>query len=133
MEELSLKLERLVQGRVINVATLDASKIRHRTSRLLPLPSCEPAAGDLCRSVVVGRDEGRRELQLHLTYLLEGENSIFVNHLCLRGYIRDYDLVTQKAPYLERRVLYLHLPRQLQTDRPRLGNTRAGPHRRPPR
>jgi hypothetical protein len=46
--------------------------------------------GDFCRTVVVGKDEGRRELQLHVMFLIDDERSIFVNHLKCRGYIRDY-------------------------------------------
>lgn len=119
MEELAKKLDRLLQAKAINIDTPEAGKVRHRGCRILPLPTNEPAIGDLCRSVVVGKDEGRRELLLHVSYLLEGDRSIFVNHLGLRGYIRDYDLVIQKAPNLERRVFHLHLPGQFQTNRSR--------------
>lgn len=59
---------------------------------------------------MVGKDEARRELILHITYVLEGERSVFVNHLGLRGSIRDYDLVKQRAHNLERRIFYIHLP-----------------------
>jgi hypothetical protein len=133
MEELARKLERLVQARAINIETREGGKVRHRGCRLLPLGGTEPAVGDLCRSVVVGKDEARRELVVHVTFLLEGDRSVFVNHLGLRGYIRDYDLVKQRAQYLERRVLHLHLPRQLQAGRARLRTHRAGPRGGGPR
>jgi hypothetical protein len=132
MDELAKKLELLVEAKAISIDPKEPGKVRHRCSRILPLSIAEPAVGDLCRSVVVGKDETRRELVLHITYLLDGDHSIFVNQLGLRGYIRDYDLVTQMAPNLERRVLHIHLLGQLQADGTGQRTSCAGPSYRLP-
>ena len=51
--------------------------------------------GDFCRAVVVGKDEEKKELLLHLTYLVDEEQQIYINPLKCKGYIRDFDLVTR--------------------------------------
>lgn len=74
---------------------------------------------------MVAKDESKKELILHLTFLLDGERATYVNHLKYKGYIRDYDLVKMLATNIERRILDIHLRRQLQTDHTRLGTSRA--------
>lgn len=54
-----------------------------------------PLVGDFCRAVVVGKDEEKKELLLHLTYLVDEEQQIYINPLKCKGYIRDFDLVTR--------------------------------------
>jgi hypothetical protein len=50
----------------------ESSRSRHRGNPLLPLEKAsEPNIGDFCRGVVVGKDEAKKELVLHLTYLVE--------------------------------------------------------------
>jgi len=56
MQELTHQLERLIATKTINIETKEPGKMRHRGHRLLPLSHAEPAVGDLCRSVVVGKD-----------------------------------------------------------------------------
>ena len=60
MQELTHKLERLITTKTINIETKDPGKIKHRGHLLLPLNNTEPSVGDLCRSIVVGKDESRR-------------------------------------------------------------------------
>lgn len=47
-----------------------------------------------------------------------------------KGYIRDYDLVKILATIIEIRILDIHLCRQLQTDHPRLRDSRTGQEHR---
>jgi hypothetical protein len=120
MNELTEKLERLLSAKAINIETKEAGRIRYKGSKILPLAkSEEPKIGDFCRSIVVGKDEAKKELILHLTYLLDGEKSTFLNHLKFKGYIRDYDLVKMLATNIEIRIFHLHLHRQFQTSRSR--------------
>ena len=131
MNDLIAKLERLVHAKAINIATKEAGRCRHKCARILPLCKQEqPKVGDFCRSIVVGKDEAKKELILHLTFLLEGERATYVNHLKYKGYIRDYDLVKMLATHIEIRILDFHLRRQLQADRPRLGTSRTGQEHR---
>lgn len=61
MQELITKIERLVDSKILNTETKEAGRIRHKGSRLLPLArSEEPKVGDFCRSIVVGKDEGKK-------------------------------------------------------------------------
>lgn len=112
MNELANKIERLLSSNAINIQSKDPDRIRYRGSKMLPLSkNLELKVGDFCRSIVVGKDEGKKELILHITYLLEGEESIFVNHLKLMGRIRDYDLVKLLATNIEIRIFNIHLRR----------------------
>lgn len=58
---LETRVDQLVNRGIINVATLPSGKIKHRSHGLLPLRRMrEPAVGDFCRAVVVGKDEDRK-------------------------------------------------------------------------
>lgn len=86
---------------------------------MLPLSKGqEPRIGDFCRSIVIGKDEAKKELILHLTYLVEEDQSLYINHLKLKGCIRDYDLVKLLETNIERRIFDLHLHWKLQNNNP---------------
>ena len=94
MADLERKIETLIKSKAINIDTKETERNKHRAVRLLPLSRAEePKVGDFCRTVVVGKDDSKKELMLHIIFLLEGESSIFINHLKCKGYIRDYELV----------------------------------------
>ena len=53
---------------------------------------------------------------LHLTYLIEENRNIFVNHLKYKGYIKDYDLVILLVLNIEIRIFDFYLHWKLQAD-----------------
>jgi hypothetical protein len=96
MADLESKIDILIKSKAINIDTKDTDRIKHRAVRLLPLSRAEePKVGDFCRTVVVAKDDSKKELVLHVIFLLDGDRCVFVNHLKCRGYIRDYELVSR--------------------------------------
>ena len=95
-QSLEERIDQLVSRGILNITTLPSAKVKHRSNGLLPLNRMrQPAVGDYCRAVVVGKDEERKELLLHLTYLVEEDCHHYINPLKCIGYIRDFDLVRQ--------------------------------------
>lgn len=86
----------------------------------------EPKVGDLCKGIVIEKDAAKKELILHLTYLCQEEEKVYINHLKCKGCIKDYDLVKIFGINVERRILYFHLCRQLSDHDPRQRNTGPG-------
>ena len=71
------KIMKIVREKKINIQS-HAKQIHHYQghSLLPPKQRGEPQVGEFCRSIVIGKDEAKKELILHLTFLLEEANNV---------------------------------------------------------